>query len=130
MAVDFCSKSAPYLEYQGDHWELVRIVNMQDYINPNWDESYNVSAYTGTRLEKVRANIHDIGLCSKLDSPWVRAFMQSYEDQHAVNHSSAGFLDTGLSSRLLYFSQQFQREPFDEREYINISEFYQIGLFF
>ena len=130
MAIDFCSQPTPYLKYQENKWELVRAAQLQNYVNPNWDESYNVSAYTRKRLSKVRVNIQELGLCNKLQSTWVENLRQSYNARNTINQSSSGFLDTGLSSKLLHISQKFQQEPFDEKVYEQLTETYQINLSF
>jgi DNA-binding SARP family transcriptional activator len=75
-------------------------------------------------------NIQELGLCNKLQSTWVENLRQSYNARNTINQSSSGFLDTGLSSKLLHISQKFQQEPFDEKVYEQLTETYQINLSF
>lgn len=64
MARDCCEGETPYFEQEGRDWILARPIDMRDYINPDFDESYNNSHFWATRKRKTLRNLkaHYLGM--------------------------------------------------------------------
>ena len=71
---------------EGEAWNIENIdqFTIKDYVNPNWDESYNNSVFSDdTWVENVVPTFEARNDCAKLDSPWVReqrAFYTTFPD--------------------------------------------------
>jgi hypothetical protein len=116
MAINLCRGENANITFDGSKWILKKPVDFRDYVNPNWDETFNVSAYTENRLKKVVENIKKINLCNKLESPWVKNKLKDYR-LLKENFEEKGFLDTSLSARLLVLSQRYQYEGLRRTEF-------------
>jgi hypothetical protein len=81
-------ESTVRLDYdeEGEAWNIENIdqFTIKDYVNPNWDESYNNSVFSDdTWVENVVPTFEARNDCAKLDSPWVReqrAFYATFPD--------------------------------------------------
>ncbi|MFC1884141.1 hypothetical protein ACFL2O_05165 [Thermodesulfobacteriota bacterium] len=71
MAIDFCRKSDPILQFKSDIWVLGSL-DIRDYVSPNWDETENVSVYNKKRWDQVRRNMVNLGYCRFLKSQWLK----------------------------------------------------------
>ena len=117
MAKSFCRPKNPAIEQLQGQWVLVRAIDMRDYINPNWDESFNVSAYTRHMLKKVKKNLIHIGLCKKLEQPWVKEHLAAYRSRDKNWFETRSFFDTGLSSQVLYLAQHYEPGSLSKESY-------------
>mgnify|MGYP000651412792 CR=1 FL=1 len=126
MTIGFCRGEQPDIAFNGSKWVLENPIDFRGYVNPNWDETFNVSTYTSSRLENVRKNIAELKLCEKLDSPWVKNRFSDYL-KIKENFKEKGFLDTSLSVRLLKLSQQYQFENLSQQEFEQFAEKYNPG---
>lgn len=54
LARRFCEGPEPYLERTSEGWRQVRPVDLRDFVNPGFDESYNNSYYARFRWKRVR----------------------------------------------------------------------------
>ncbi len=82
--------NAPYLHYDGTEWRLHNINNftVQKYVNPNWDESYNVPVYSNWKWRRtIQKKYIQYKYCQKLQSLWVQQLYQFYRsiDQPSIN---------------------------------------------
>ena len=91
MAKDFCDKS--HLIYQEKKWQLVKEIRVQDYVTPNWDESYNPNSYTESRESEVRRNIKEIGICQKVN--W-----KQFHKRFKLYNEKSKFLRFNLSQEI------------------------------
>ena len=81
-------ESAVRLVYddEAEAWDIRNVdqFTIKDYVNPNWDESYNNSIFSDdTWIENVVPTFEARNECAKLDSPWVqeqRAFYGTFPD--------------------------------------------------
>jgi hypothetical protein len=53
LAIDLCEGDPPHLELQEDGWQLMREVDLREYVNPGFDESYNNNRYSAYRWHQV-----------------------------------------------------------------------------
>lgn len=99
MARECCSGDQPHFARKQGAWILARPFDMRDYITPDFDESYNLSYYTGLRREQVLRRLRE-GYCESARSPLVRARFSCY-DAYAPSLSrrviAAYFSDQGSS---------------------------------
>ncbi len=79
LARHMCEGEAPYIGHGVDGWELVREIDLRDYITPYWDESYNPSHYWGRRRILVMPILRD-EYASKAQSPEVIARFRAYQN--------------------------------------------------
>ncbi len=126
MTIGLCRGESPNIVFNGSKWVLQKLIDFRDHVNPNWNETFNVSAYTKGRLKNVRKNINKISLCDKQDSPWVENQLKRYGGMEA-NYPEKGFLDTSLSIRLLALSQRYQFEKFSQDEFEQFAEKFHPG---
>lgn len=77
LARDLCEAEPAHLEFTGGRWRLVRPVDIRDYVNPRFDESYNENQYTGWRWRQVKT-ILEAEVCPRLAEPAVRARWAQY----------------------------------------------------
>ena len=69
------------LAFDGANWELIGLADftMRDYLNPDWDESWNTSIFKDSRREKdVTVRFEEENYCEVLDSDWVRQQREFY----------------------------------------------------
>ncbi len=77
LARDLCEADPPFLARDGTSWRLVRPVDLRDYVNPRFDESYYPSLFTHGRWKKVRDVLREEH-CPRYGSAEVRAMMSRY----------------------------------------------------
>ena len=71
---------------EGETWDIENIdqFTIKDYVNPNWDESYNNSIFSDdTWIENVLPTFKTRNDCAKLGSQWVqeqKAFYRTFPD--------------------------------------------------
>lgn len=65
-----CSTKKSYLKEEDGRWVKVEAPKIQDYVNPNWDETFNLSYYVPSYWEKV-APILKEKYCEKRSLPSV-----------------------------------------------------------
>jgi len=55
---NFCrlESSENYLKKTNNEWSLQRKIDVKDYVNPNWDETFNPSLFSRLKWEKVKTN--------------------------------------------------------------------------
>jgi hypothetical protein len=59
MARNFCEGDAPYLVHEDSGWRLSRDIDIRDYVNPYFDESYNPPHFWGRRRGLVLSLIYE-----------------------------------------------------------------------
>jgi len=54
----FCRvpKDSRYLKYENGRWVLQRKIDVRDYVNPNFDETFNPSIFSALKWDKVKEN--------------------------------------------------------------------------
>lgn len=57
FAKSLCHDKNPRVEKKQKGWVLVRPMNIEKYVNPYWDESFNNSTYTEKKWQKVAKNL-------------------------------------------------------------------------
>lgn len=81
-------KSKVRLEYSNDTWSLIGIdqFTIKDYINPNWDESFNNSLFTEKKWSQAVTRVFNArNDCDKLDSEFV---LKQREFYNSINSTS------------------------------------------
>ena len=79
MALDMCRGDDPYLERTADGWRLRRPVDVAEYVNPAFDESYNTNHYHPYRWHLVQPILVE-EVCPLLDSEPVRRRLARYRE--------------------------------------------------
>jgi len=84
FAKNLCSKNEPYLQKTTQGWKLVSAFDINDYVNPFWDESYNPSFYYGgfnlTFMSKSEAVLKNLPkFCDKYQSKEVQSIFTYYD---------------------------------------------------
>jgi len=79
MSIDMCEGEYPYLKSENGTWMLTQEIDFRNYVNPYWDESFNVSGYTQKRVKKMLQMIQKNGYCDLLDSEWLAHQKASYK---------------------------------------------------
>ncbi len=126
MTIGFCQGDHPDISFDGSKWVLENPIDFREYVNPNWDETFNVSTYTDSRLKNVRKNLAELKLCDKLDSQWVKSRFSDYR-KTKESFTEKGFLDTSLSVRLLKLSQRYQFEDLSQQGFEQFAEKFHPG---
>ena len=80
LARDLCEAEPAHLQRSAGRWRLARPVDIRDYVNPGFDESYNENQYTGWRWRQVR-RILEAEVCPRLAERAVRARWARYRRQ-------------------------------------------------
>ena len=97
LARDLALGDPPYLVKDDGEWRLARPVDMRDYVNPDFDESYNISHYWGLRKRNTLRAIREM-YCDKRWLPSVQKRFARYSE-HAPSFSrkviTAYFLERG-----------------------------------
>jgi len=117
MAQDFCTAYNPKLQLIGKNWVLSQKIDFRDYVNPNWDETFNISTYTEKRLVSIKENVKQFDIYDRSQTQWVRNFINRYKTHYVDDYENKKFLDTGLSSKLLYMAQVFAIDALDAEQY-------------
>ncbi len=110
MAKDFCRQENPKIVFSDGIWTLKHDINIRDYVNHNWDESFYSSVYTSYRFKDVKENITKLSLCKKSKKDWL--------NKHFGGHKIGDFFSTGLSSKLLYLAQMYESDTLEKRVYL------------
>ncbi len=77
LARDLCRGEPPFLVLEDGSWRLARPIDLREYVNPLFDESYNPSRFSGWRWKRV-APILAEEYCPRLSSPEVEARLEGY----------------------------------------------------
>jgi hypothetical protein len=117
MAEDFCRADNPKLKLVGKNWVLAKQIDFSDYVNPNWDESFNRSTYTQKRLASVKENVNKFHVYEKSQLQWVQNFLAKYKYRYRNDYESKHFLDSSLSAKLLYTAQHLDRKNLSAKDY-------------
>ncbi|MFQ5528416.1 MAG: hypothetical protein ACE5GX_19455 [Thermoanaerobaculia bacterium] len=86
MARDFCEGPDPYLDRLPGGWRVRREIDLQDYVTPSFDESFNNNHYPRTRWKKVRP-ILQAEYCERYFSRQVQARLSRYRALDRPNPS-------------------------------------------
>lgn len=86
LARDLCEADPPHLVRDGAGWRLARRVDLADYVNPGFDETFNPSFYPRFRWKKVLPILRR-EVCPRLDVPAVRERRESYRRREIANLS-------------------------------------------
>ncbi|MBX7258477.1 MAG: hypothetical protein K1Y02_19090 [Candidatus Hydrogenedentes bacterium] len=78
MARSFSEGPTPLLVRTGDKWTLARPIDIRDFVNPGFDESYNCSRFMGTRRSQVM-HVLESEVCPKRTAPLVQARFERYQ---------------------------------------------------
>ena len=107
FAVSLClAESTVKLTFNGEAWELenIDLFTIQDYINPNWDESFHNSIFSDNTWEKdVTPMFAARNECANLSSSWVTTQREFYR----------GFPE---SSRSIEYGESWIPENFEGRD--------------
>ena len=79
LARRFCEGREPYLESTDSGWLQVRPIEMQDFINPGFDETYNINYYTRFRWNRVEPILLET-YCPQLQSEIVQDRFRRYRE--------------------------------------------------
>jgi hypothetical protein len=94
---NFCRGEVPYLTKDQEGWKLQRKIDLQNYINPYYDETFNPSYFMNSKWRKIKGNFSEI--CSIFDKPVVAERMKLYQSQakpsFSVNYLEQKMLDSG-----------------------------------
>lgn len=66
FAKTLCHDENPHVQLIDGKWELVRPIDITPYVNPDWDESHNVSTFSEKKWKKVKGNLQKY--CDQLDA--------------------------------------------------------------
>ncbi len=77
LAREMCEGDAPYLEHTDAGWRFGRPVDLRDYVNPGFDESYNPNDYLAYRWRLVRP-VLEKEVCPRLESEEVQRRLAHY----------------------------------------------------
>ncbi len=77
LARDLCEAQPPHLVQEDGRWRLARPVDLRDYVNPRFDESYNPNFYIWWRWRQVKPEL-EREVCPRLAEPWVRRQFADY----------------------------------------------------
>ena len=93
---NMCEGDNPMLKQSDNRWTLTRLLDMRNYVNPLWDESYNPSFYyDGFNLTLMPKNTPVLNNIPKyfdaLQSPFVQDLF-TYYDSFQIKSSSYTFL--------------------------------------
>lgn len=86
LARDLCRGEPPFLVLEDGSWRLARPIDLREYVNPLFDESYNPSRFSGWRWKRV-APILAEEYCPRLASPEVEARLEGYRAAEPVSLS-------------------------------------------
>ena len=117
MAEDFCRADEAKLKLVRKNWVLAHKIDFREYVNPNWDESFNRSTYTQKRLESVKENVKQFGIYQRSKSQWVADLLQRYKNNYSDDFATKHFVDSSLSVKLRYLSQHTEVESLSEKDY-------------
>jgi len=73
----FCEGKAPRLQKKRGRWQWVRNLDIRNYVNPKWDETFYSNHYTNARWHHVRPFL--LKYCDQRTHPVVMAKMDYYK---------------------------------------------------
>ena len=73
---DLCDGDDPILQKKSDEWVVTRPIELRDYVEPRWDESYQPPIYSRRRWRKVRPVLETY--CNRLADPQVVEMLRRY----------------------------------------------------
>jgi len=82
---EFCYAKTPILKLVNKRWVATRKINIEQYVTPGWDESFNENYILSKRLKKI--NPSRKRYCSLIQSPRVRERMNYYKSIWKSNRS-------------------------------------------
>ncbi len=74
--IDLCEGDDPYLERANGNWRLRRAFDFNDYVTPEWDESYHPPIFTGRRWKRVKPLVRQH--CARLQDAEVVEQREAY----------------------------------------------------
>ncbi len=86
LARALCEGDRPHLQRGTGGWRLARPVDLGDYVNPYFDESYNTNHYPRYRWKRVRPILVE-EVCPRRHQPAVEARMRRYRQLEGTNPS-------------------------------------------
>ncbi|GEA59640.1 hypothetical protein [Vibrio comitans] len=102
----------PYITQNDKQWQLTAPIDLKNYVNPNWDESFNVSAYSRSRKQSVEDNLLQLPFCELKQSNWVKSQTAQYRQfNHSPRQKNDEYLNTSFSAQLLFLTQQYKHKP-------------------
>jgi hypothetical protein len=87
LARDLCEAQPPFLVRSSSGWRLARPIDLRDYVNPRFDETYNPSLFTRGRWKKVKP-ILESEYCQKFRGSAVQALMADYRQRDFPSFAS------------------------------------------
>lgn len=92
FAMDLCDNGTAYLSRTGKGWELKGQFDIRNYVNPNWDESYNPSFYyegqNMTLMPKSQAVLNNIPhYCLKFQTDRIQEIFEYYDSKAEASFS-------------------------------------------
>ncbi len=87
MARDLCEAEPPHLVRDRSGWRLERPIDLRDYVNPRFDETYNESRFTRVRWKRVKPILEE-EYCHKYRSASVQDLMNRYRNEDHPSFSS------------------------------------------
>ena len=91
----FCEGKAPRLQKRRGRWQWVRNLDIRNYVNPKWDETYYSNHYTKARWRHVKPFL--LKYCGKRTHPVVMAKMDYYRQIDKPSFSSR-FLEARIKN--------------------------------
>jgi len=88
LALNFCQGDNPYMKKEDGVLKInsERPIDLSEYINPSYDESYNPSHYQKRIFKKIRPHLEKY--CDLRNSPEVLSLFNSYDQQMQKNGES------------------------------------------
>jgi hypothetical protein len=82
----FCEGETPRLQKKRGRWQWMRNLDIRNYVNPKWDETYYSNHYTKARWNHVKPFL--LKYCSQRTHPIVMAKMDHYNQIDKPSFSS------------------------------------------
>ena len=83
----FCDAAIPNLTLGVTGWRVERPFDLEEYVSPEWDESWQPNIYSASRWEKIRPVLAEY--CGKLDDRDVAAQRSDYRTRERATLSEA-----------------------------------------
>ncbi|MBT3479113.1 MAG: hypothetical protein HOB40_04210 [Candidatus Marinimicrobia bacterium] len=98
FALDMCNGDTPYLKFAKNRWIFSKKLDLLDYVNPNWDESYNPSFYfDGPNLmlkPKSTTVLKNLPFyCAQYETDYVKKLFTYYDSIYTASDSKI-YLDS------------------------------------
>jgi len=77
LARRFCEGTERFLESTDSGWRQARVIDMREFINPGFDETYNINYYTRFRWHRVEPILLE-RYCPQLQSQFVQERFERY----------------------------------------------------